>query len=87
MSSVLAEVSFNVLLSIFYVFRPGETMEYGPFLVHNEGMSMTMDPLFQVTSLTLSLVDDPSQTHTLQHWQYDWNDFSDFYWPIRLLKR
>lgn len=56
-------------------------------MVRNEGMSMTMDPLFQVSSLSLALIEDPTQTHTLQHWQYDWNDFSDFYWPLRLLKR
>jgi protein tyrosine phosphatase len=66
---------------------PGESAEFGPFIVRNEGMSMTMDPLFQVTSLSLALIDDPTQTHSLQHWQYDWNKFDDFYWPLRILKR
>lgn len=69
------------------MFRPGESLEYGPFLVRNEGMSMTMDPLFQVTSLRMALVDNPTQTHDFQHWQYDWTDFSDFHWPLRLLTR
>ncbi|KAK6113743.1 Protein-tyrosine phosphatase family protein [Brugia pahangi] len=62
--------------------------QYGDYIVCNIKMDCTTDPLFNVTHLTMHRVDDEEGVvHKLEHWQYDWNKFTDFYWPLRILRR
>uniref|UniRef100_A0A1I8EVR7 Protein-tyrosine phosphatase containing protein n=1 Tax=Wuchereria bancrofti TaxID=6293 RepID=A0A1I8EVR7_WUCBA len=65
-----------------------DKVQYGDYIVCNIKMDCTIDPLFNVTHLTVHRVDDEEGfVHKLEHWQYDWNDFTDFYWPLRILRR
>ncbi|CAG9536224.1 unnamed protein product [Cercopithifilaria johnstoni] len=61
---------------------------YGDYIVCNHKIDCTTDPLFNVTHLTIHRTDDKEGfMHKLEHWQYDWNDFTDFDWPLRILRR
>uniref|UniRef100_F1L2C0 Tyrosine-protein phosphatase 69D n=1 Tax=Ascaris suum TaxID=6253 RepID=F1L2C0_ASCSU len=67
----------------------GEEMHCGPFIIRNERIDGVMDPLFNVTYLSIRRADDLSKKdiRLTQHWQYDWNDFADSHWPLRVLRR
>ncbi|KAI6240103.1 Tyrosine-protein phosphatase 69D [Aphelenchoides fujianensis] len=64
-----------------------QTLDFGPFVIRNESLDMTVDPLFEVSSLSIWLAHDPSNVHFVEHWQWDWTEFDDFRWPLRLLRR
>lgn len=61
--------------------------EYGRINVENVRIDSTLDPLFSVTQLCIWASDDPDVKLRLQHWQWDWRDYTDFHWPLRLLIR
>ncbi|CAD5221192.1 unnamed protein product [Bursaphelenchus xylophilus] len=65
----------------------GSILTVGSFVIRNDSICMTMDPLFSVTSLSMWRSDDPTEVHRLQHWQYDWKDYTDVQWPLRILRR
>uniref|UniRef100_A0A0N5ALA3 Tyrosine-protein phosphatase domain-containing protein n=1 Tax=Syphacia muris TaxID=451379 RepID=A0A0N5ALA3_9BILA len=66
----------------------GDEMHCGSFLIRNERIDGTIDPLFNVTYLSLRRVDGlNNEVHLIEHWQYDWRDFYDAYWPMRILRR
>lgn len=65
----------------------GETKQFGNLIIKNEKKDLAMDPLFNVSSLVLWLENEPENRLKLQHWQWDWNNFNDFNWPLRLLRR
>ncbi|KHN82233.1 Tyrosine-protein phosphatase 69D [Toxocara canis] len=67
----------------------GEEMHCGPFVVRNERVDGAMDPLFNVTYLSMWRAEDISkkEVRVVQHWHYDWNDFADSHWPLRVLRR
>ncbi|KAI6188455.1 Tyrosine-protein phosphatase 69D [Aphelenchoides besseyi] len=67
--------------------KPNETVEYGPFVIRNDSLDMTIDPLFDVSTLSIWLAHDPTVVHVVEHWQWDWTEFDDFRWPLRLLRR
>ncbi|VDO50817.1 unnamed protein product [Onchocerca flexuosa] len=65
-----------------------DEIQYGNYIVCNQKIDCIIDPLFNVTHLTIRRIDDEEGlVHKLEHWQYDWNDFNDFYWPLRILRR
>uniref|UniRef100_A0A915PU97 Tyrosine-protein phosphatase domain-containing protein n=1 Tax=Setaria digitata TaxID=48799 RepID=A0A915PU97_9BILA len=65
-----------------------DEVQYGNYIIRNRKIDCMIDPLFNVTHLTICQVDDEQGLiHRLEHWQYDWNDFTDFYWPLRILRR
>lgn len=65
----------------------GSTLSVGEFYIRNDNVCMTMDPLFTVTSLTVWRRNDPSNIHQVKHWQYDWAEYNDYQWPLRILLR
>ncbi|CAD5215238.1 unnamed protein product [Bursaphelenchus okinawaensis] len=65
----------------------GGIMNVGNYVVRNDYINCTMDPEFAVTTLSIWRADDPSNVHRIQHWQYDWNDYTDYHWPLRILQR
>ncbi|KAI6241694.1 hypothetical protein M3Y99_00331200 [Aphelenchoides fujianensis] len=67
--------------------KPGETLDFGPFVIRNESLDMTVDPLFEVSSLSICLAHDPSNVHFVEHWQCDWTEFDDNRRPICPLLR
>ncbi|VDK60035.1 unnamed protein product [Anisakis simplex] len=82
----------STMLSVCPYYWPrmeGEERLYGDFMVRNERVDGAMDPLFNVTYLSVWRADDTTRrnVHLLQHWQYDWTDFSDSHWPLRVLRR
>lgn len=63
-------------------------MQCGSFVIRNERIDGTADPLFTVTHLLLSRLDDgKNEVHRIEHWQYDWRDFCDVHWPLRVLRK
>ncbi|MCP9263257.1 Protein CBR-EGG-3 [Dirofilaria immitis] len=65
-----------------------DKVQYGDYIICNHKVDCTIDPLFNVTHLTIQRAhDNDGSVHKLEHWQYDWNDFNDFYWPLRILRR
>lgn len=72
----------------YYQFRyEEESKQFGKFIIKNEGLDYTIDPLFNVTHLVLWMENEPTNQLKLQHWQWDWQNFTDFDWPFRLLLR
>ncbi|VDM99894.1 unnamed protein product, partial [Thelazia callipaeda] len=65
-----------------------DEVQYGNFIISNCKIDYTADPLFNVTYLTIRRVDGKDNyIHEFEHWQYDWNDFTDYHWPFRILRR
>jgi len=56
-------------------------------MVRNDSLDARVDPLFNVTHLTVWMDGEPENKLTVQHWQWDWKRFTDFNWPFRLLLR
>jgi len=65
----------------------GEVCHLGRLNVRNVKLDSALDPVFSVTHLELWVEDEPDTKHRVQHWHWDWRDFSDFHWPFRLLLR
>uniref|UniRef100_A0A915EEN1 Uncharacterized protein n=1 Tax=Ditylenchus dipsaci TaxID=166011 RepID=A0A915EEN1_9BILA len=65
----------------------GEVKKFGKLVVRNEKLDTTIDPLFNVTHLLLWMEEEPAKRLRVQHWQWDWKDYTDFHWPYRLLLR
>jgi hypothetical protein len=69
----------------------GSRVRYGEIVVENEGIDGTIDPLFTVTRLRLSRNQDGrgdrGETLEVEHWQWDWQDYLECQWPMRILRR
>ncbi|KAI1705822.1 protein-tyrosine phosphatase domain-containing protein [Ditylenchus destructor] len=65
----------------------GDVMRFGKLTIRNDKVDATADPLFNVTHLTLSMDDNKRAEVKVQHWQWDWREFTDFDWPFRVLLR
>uniref|UniRef100_A0A914E6N3 Uncharacterized protein n=1 Tax=Acrobeloides nanus TaxID=290746 RepID=A0A914E6N3_9BILA len=65
----------------------GEELHFGSLIVKNERIDCTCDPLFNVTYLKVWHIEKPDDVLEIQHWQWDWQDYRDFDWPFRLLRR
>jgi protein tyrosine phosphatase len=65
----------------------GEVRRFGRLVVKNEKLETVLDPLFNVTRLAIWIEDDPTEVLRVEHWQYDWRDYTDVHWPLRLLRR
>lgn len=86
-SDCLANVSFENHCPYYWPRFEGMINEYGRINVENVRIDSTLDPLFSVTQLCIWASDDPDVKLRLQHWQWDWRDYTDFHWPLRLLIR
>ncbi|TMS36031.1 hypothetical protein L596_003298 [Steinernema carpocapsae] len=66
----------------------GESNMCGSLLIRNTNVSCAIDPLFTVTYLEVVQADSAHETPLyVQHWQWNWNHFTDSEWPLRLLRR
>uniref|UniRef100_A0AC34QW05 Protein tyrosine phosphatase n=1 Tax=Panagrolaimus sp. JU765 TaxID=591449 RepID=A0AC34QW05_9BILA len=65
----------------------GEQLQFGSLIVRNDNINGIVDPLFNVTELAIFHEDHPENILYVQHWQWDWRDYCDYHWPLRLLRR
>ncbi|CAJ0602440.1 unnamed protein product [Cylicocyclus nassatus] len=67
----------------------GESQRFGSLMVRNVRVDGTVDPLFNVTYLELRPInsDNEADVHTVEHWQWDWQQMSDVHWPFRVLRK
>uniref|UniRef100_A0A914KXD5 Tyrosine-protein phosphatase domain-containing protein n=1 Tax=Meloidogyne incognita TaxID=6306 RepID=A0A914KXD5_MELIC len=70
-----------------------DELNFGCLHVRNAGIDMATDPLFTIFNLDIwmTTVESCQQGVTaklrLQLWQWNWRNYTDFYWPFRLLFR
>lgn len=64
-----------------------DEMYIGDMTICNTGIDINQDPLFTVTHLAIRRRNDVNFEHTVDHWQYDWKDYNDYHWPLRILRR
>ncbi|KAE9556499.1 hypothetical protein FO519_000384 [Halicephalobus sp. NKZ332] len=65
----------------------GEELQFGSLVVRNHHVNGVADPLFTITELAIFHADHPQEVLYIQHWQWDWRDYRDYHWPLRLLQR
>jgi protein tyrosine phosphatase len=66
---------------------PGSSIDYGAIVVKNVGVDGITDPLFTITKLEIFYSTAPSHVITVEHYRWDWQDYHDIHWPLRLLQK
>ncbi|CAK5078468.1 unnamed protein product [Meloidogyne enterolobii] len=93
-ASVVPLVECNTHCPFFWPRLEDDELNFGCLHVRNVGIDMATDPLFTIFNLDIwmtTMEENFQQGVTaklrLQLWQWNWRNYTDFYWPFRLLFR